>query len=94
MGPETQETFPDQTFLYNMNRNLESKSRKCKLVPTQWASTLVTALEPSVQTNRVEGMFACCAPFVRCLHIRRNDRVANGTLALALQCALNVLAEC
>jgi len=39
-------------------------------------------------------MLACCAPFVRRLHIGRNDRVTNGTLALALQRALDILAEC
>lgn len=65
-----------------------------KIVPTQRTSTLVAALEPPEETHRVEGVLAGSAPFVRCLHVRRDNRVTDGTFALALQSALYVPAEC
>lgn len=65
-----------------------------KVVPAQWASTLVTALEPSEQTDRVESVLAGRAAFVRRLHVSGDHRVTNGTLAVSLQSALDVAPEC
>lgn len=41
----------------------------------------------------MERVLAGRAALVRCLHIRRNDRIANCTLALALESTLYVLSE-
>lgn len=65
-----------------------------KVVPAQWTCALVTALEPPEQTHGVEGVLASRASFVRCLHVRRDHRVADGALALAFQCSLHVPPEC
>lgn len=65
-----------------------------EIVPAQRTCTLVTALEPPEQTHRVEGVLASRAPFVRRLHVRRDYRITNGTLALALQRSLHVPPEC
>lgn len=65
-----------------------------KVVAAQRTGALVAALEPAEQTDRVEGVLAGCAALVRSLHVGRDNRVANRTLALALQGALDVAAEC
>lgn len=41
----------------------------------------------------MEGVLASGAPFVWCLHIRRYDRIADGTLALTLKSTLDVASE-
>lgn len=64
-----------------------------KIVPAQRARALVAALEPPEQTHRVEGVLARRAPLVRCLHVRRNDRVADRAFALSLERSLHVLTE-
>lgn len=65
-----------------------------KVVATQRASTLVAALKPAEQTHRVEGVLARSTALVRCLHIRRDDRVTDSTLTLSLQGTLDVATEC
>lgn len=64
-----------------------------KVVAAQRAGALVAALEPAEQTNRVERVLARCAALVRSLHIGRDHRVADRTLALALQSTLDVASE-
>lgn len=54
---------------------------------------MVAALEPSEQANGVESVLAGGTSLIRCLHISRYDRVADGTLALSLQSTLHVPAE-
>ena len=65
-----------------------------EVVPAQRTCALVTALEPPEQTHRMEGVLASRAPLVRRLHVRRDYRVTDGTLALALQRSLHVPPEC
>jgi hypothetical protein len=41
----------------------------------------------------MECVFTRSATFVGSLHVRRNDRIANGTFALSFQGTLDVLSE-
>lgn len=73
---------------------MEYRLNVYKVVAAQGAGALVAALEPAEQTNRMEGVLARCAALVGSLHVSRNDRVTDRTLALALQGALDVASEC
>lgn len=64
-----------------------------EVIPAQRTRALVTAFEPPEQADRVEGVLASGAPLVGCLHICRNDRIADSTLALTLQSTLYVASE-
>lgn len=64
-----------------------------KSVPTQRTTTRVAAPEPPKQTNRMKGILARGTLLIRRLHIRADDGVTDGALALALQGALDVASE-
>ncbi len=59
---------------------------------TQRTRTGVARLEPLEQAARMEEVLARLAALRRQLLVGRNDRVANGALGLAFQCAGHVLA--
>lgn len=61
-----------------------------KSIPTQRTTTRVAALEPSKQASRVKAVLARRALLLRRLHIRADDTVADGALALALQRTLDI----
>ncbi len=64
-----------------------------KSIPTQRTTTRITAPEPAIQTGGVEAILAGGALLVRRLHVAPDDAVADGTLGLALERALDVLLE-
>lgn len=64
-----------------------------EIVATEGAGALVATLEPAEQTHGVECVLAGGTTLVRGLHIGRDDRVTDGTLALTLECTLYVPTE-
>lgn len=64
-----------------------------EVVAAEWASALVAALEPPEQTDGVECVLAGGTALVGGLHVGRDNRVTNGTLALPLESTLHVSPE-
>lgn len=65
-----------------------------KVVAAQGASTLVAALEPAEQADRVESVLASGTTLVGGLHVGRYDRITDSTLTLTLQSTLHISPEC
>lgn len=86
--------IPQCAFLFIHTTQHTSALYINEVVSAQRTCALVTALEPPEQTHRMEGVLASRAPLVRRLHVGRDYRVTDGTLALALQRSLHVPPEC
>lgn len=80
-------------FMTLLSSMYSTRSNIYKVVPTQRTCALVAALKPPEQADRVEGVLAGGASLVRRLHICRDDRITDGTLALSLESTLHVPAE-
>jgi hypothetical protein len=64
-----------------------------KWISAQRTRRLVTTCKPLEQTARMEKILASLATLIWHLLVGRNDRVADGTFGVALQCSNNILSE-
>jgi hypothetical protein len=64
-----------------------------KWISAQRTCRLVTTCKPFEQTARMEKILASLTTLIWHLLVGRNNRVADGTFGVALQCSNNVLSE-
>ena len=72
---------------------LDVRLRVIEIVAAERTAARIRTLEPPEQARRVEVVLARPALFVRRLHVRPDNAVADGTFTLSLQCTLNVALE-
>ena len=81
MAHHPDRAFPSNRLFFQLEAPL-----KVECVPTKWTARGVRTLEPSEQTRPVEKILTNSAPFRRQLLIGTDHTVADGALALSLQC--------